>query len=86
MNYLVLFLFGCVSLAVVIILVFLTSIQKEAKGLKKAMFYFKYFLIGKFHCKTKPRTFYVFLHKLFWFVILLSQVTTIAFFLQGGNL
>lgn len=44
-------------------------------------FYFRWFLIGKYHCKSKNKIIFVCLNKIFWGIVLLNIILSLAYIL-----
>lgn len=72
-----------------IVITYLFSIKYVDKKLnynvRKLWFYFRWFLIGKYHCDTTPmlNKFYRLLNKLFWGLVVISITLLIAQIIQG---
>lgn len=56
------------------------GIKDIKKHVNECVFYFKWFLIGKFHCPVSKKTKLLLksMHKIFWGIIVISLAVTMA--------
>ena len=62
--------------------------MKAIPKLKRVWFYFRWFLIGKYHCDISPtlKRFWFVIHKALWGVIIICVALSIGRVIEGGLL
>ena len=62
--------------------------RKCKNNLKRLWFYFRWFLIGKYHCDISPtlKRFWFVIHKALWGVIIICVALSIGRVIEGGLL
>ncbi len=62
--------------------------MKAIPKLKRFWFYFRWFLIGKYHCDISPtlKRFWFVIHKALWGVIIICVALSIGRVIEGGLL